>query len=173
MYLLAQIIHSTDSGTEYDYLFPADSYFHTKGVRGIPIGNLTSQLFANIYLHELDMYAKQKLKIRRYLRYMDDILIFHEDKEELKHLQQKVIEFLYEEAIERIVQSFNSWVTHSMHSKNQKFIDNDRAMLIRAISDWKAKMYALELLDDRKNGIRDENFKLIPKKPVQLSLFDL
>ncbi len=95
--LLRVIIDSTDSGTEYDYLFPADSYFHTKGRRGIPIGNLTSQLFANIYLHEVDMYAKQALKTRRYVRYMDDILIFHEDKAQLREWQQKLIHFLYEE----------------------------------------------------------------------------
>lgn len=95
--LLQVIIDSTDSGTEYDYLFPADSYFHTKGRRGIPIGNLTSQLFANIYLHEADMYAKQTLKIRCYVRYMDDILFFHEDKAQIRKWQQQLINFLYEE----------------------------------------------------------------------------
>lgn len=95
--LLDTIISSSDSGTEYDDLFPPDSYFHTKGRRGIPIGNLTSQLFANIYLHEVDMYAKQTLKIRRYIRYMDDILIFHEDKTQLHIWQAEITAFLYEE----------------------------------------------------------------------------
>lgn len=95
--LLDIIIASSDSGTEYDYLFPPDSYFHTKGRRGIPIGNLTSQLFANIYLHEADMYAKQTLKIRNYIRYMDDILLFSSDKKELHEWQAKLTEFLYEE----------------------------------------------------------------------------
>lgn len=95
--LLGIIIASSDSGTEYDYLFPPDSYFHTKGRRGIPIGNLTSQLFANIYLHEADMYAKQTLKIRNYIRYMDDILLFSSDKSELHEWQAKLTEFLYEE----------------------------------------------------------------------------
>ena len=71
------------------------SYF-TKGRRGIPIGNLTSQLFANIYLHELDMYAKQTLKIRYYIRYMDDVLIFHENKQQLRIWQEAIMEFLYE-----------------------------------------------------------------------------
>lgn len=50
---------------------------------GIPIGNLTSQLFANIYLNELDQFAKHELKTRYYIRYMDDILIFG-DKNDLK-----------------------------------------------------------------------------------------
>ncbi len=91
------IIASSDSGTEYDYLFPPDSYFHTKGRRGIPIGNLTSQLFANVYLHEVDMFAKQTLKIRHYIRYMDDILLFHTDKKQLREWQARLTEFLYEE----------------------------------------------------------------------------
>jgi retron-type reverse transcriptase len=95
--LLDIIIDSTDSGTEHDHLFPPDSYYHTKGPRGIPIGNLTSQLFANIYLHHADMYAKQQLKIPRYIRYMDDILIFHEDKNQLRIWQQAMTKFFYEE----------------------------------------------------------------------------
>ncbi len=51
--------------------------------RGIPIGNLTSQLFANVYLNELDNFVKRKLKERYYIRYMDDFLILGLDK---KHL---------------------------------------------------------------------------------------
>lgn len=93
--LLSTIINSSDSGTEYDYLFPPSSHFHTKGRRGIPIGNLTSQLFANIYLHEADMYAKQTLKIRHYIRYMDDILLFHPSKTQLQTWQQQLTEFMY------------------------------------------------------------------------------
>ena len=47
---------------------------------GMPIGNLTSQLFANIYLNELDQYCKHKLKIHYYIRYMDDVIILGQDK---------------------------------------------------------------------------------------------
>lgn len=47
--------------------------------RGIPLGNLTSQVFANIYLNELDQFAKHKLKAKYYLRYADDFLILNED----------------------------------------------------------------------------------------------
>lgn len=49
---------------------------------GMPIGNLTSQLFANIYLNELDQYCKHRLKIHYYIRYMDDVIILGQDKEE-------------------------------------------------------------------------------------------
>ena len=45
--------------------------FDEEGVKGIPIGNYTSQFFANIYLNELDHFVKEKLRVRFYLRYMD------------------------------------------------------------------------------------------------------
>ncbi len=95
--VLDTIISSSHSGTEYDHLFPPDSHQRTKGSRGIPIGNLTSQIFANIYLHEADMYAKHVLKIRHYIRYMDDILLFSSDKKELHRWQRALTEFLYED----------------------------------------------------------------------------
>lgn len=95
--LLYKIIDSAESGNEYDYLFTPDSPYHSNGRHGLPIGNLTSQLFANIYLHHADMYAKQKLKIHRYVRYMDDILIFHHDKHQLIEWQRLLLEFLSSE----------------------------------------------------------------------------
>lgn len=59
-----------------------DSYNVTENY-GIPIGNLTSQYFANYYLSELDHYAKEVLKIPVYIRYMDDILILEQDKDKI------------------------------------------------------------------------------------------
>lgn len=47
--------------------------------KGIPIGNLTSQFFANIYLNELDQYVKHVLKVRYYGRYVDDVVLFSKD----------------------------------------------------------------------------------------------
>jgi len=58
---------------------------------GLPIGNLTSQLWANVYLHELDVFVKQHLGVRRYVRYMDDFLIIHPDKAYL-HAARAIIE---------------------------------------------------------------------------------
>lgn len=52
--------------------------------KGIKIGNRLSQLAANIYLHELDFYIKQKLRIKNYARYMDDFVIFSNNKHKLK-----------------------------------------------------------------------------------------
>lgn len=52
--------------------------------KGLPIGNLTSQYFANFYLNELDHFVKEKLEIKGYVRYMDDFLIFENEKQKLK-----------------------------------------------------------------------------------------
>lgn len=62
--------------------------------KGIPIGNLTSQLFANVYLNELDHFVKRELKERYYLRYMDDFLVLHEDKRHLHEEKERVRLFL-------------------------------------------------------------------------------
>lgn len=51
--------------------------------KGLPIGNLTSQHFANLYLGELDHFAKENLRVKGYLRYMDDFLLFADDKVDL------------------------------------------------------------------------------------------
>jgi len=61
---------------------------------GLPIGNLTSQLFANIYLNELDHFVKEKLRIKWYARYMDDFLIIHPNKEYLKKTRDNIQQFL-------------------------------------------------------------------------------
>lgn len=63
---------------------------------GMPIGNLTSQLFANIYLNELDQYCKHQLKIHHYVRYMDDIIILGPDKETLHRWKAAIEVFLLE-----------------------------------------------------------------------------
>lgn len=63
--------------------------------RGIPIGNLTSQLMANIYLNELDRFAKHTLGARRYLRYMDDFAIIHHDKDYLHAARRDIEDFLW------------------------------------------------------------------------------
>lgn len=70
--------------------------FHTEGQNsvGLPLGNLTSQLLVNIYMNEFDQFMKRKLKVKYYIRYADDFVILHEDKEYLKNLIPKIAEFL-------------------------------------------------------------------------------
>lgn len=61
---------------------------------GMPIGNLTSQLFANLYLNELDQYCKHTLRLHYYIRYMDDIVILSDDKKALGAIKEDLEAFL-------------------------------------------------------------------------------
>ena len=61
---------------------------------GIPIGNYTSQFFANIYLNELDQYLKRELKIKYYTRYMDDFVLLLKTKNECIEIKKKIEDFL-------------------------------------------------------------------------------
>lgn len=66
---------------------------------GLPIGNYTSQWFANFFLQDLDHYIKEELKVPYYLRYMDDMLLFHRNKKELRKIKEKIEEYLNNEKL--------------------------------------------------------------------------
>jgi len=74
--------------------FPGDDLFAVLRPKGLPIGNLTSQLWANVYLNELDHFLKRRLGVRAYVRYADDFLIFGESKAHLWHTRREVVAFL-------------------------------------------------------------------------------
>lgn len=96
--LIGRIIDSDHDHLEYENIFTAKK-------TGIPIGNLTSQLFANVYLNQLDHFVKRRLQkaieskdiSRRYIRYMDDFLLLHRDKKLLSRAREAVGEFLHQE----------------------------------------------------------------------------
>ena len=64
--------------------------------KGLPLGNLSSQLLANFYLNQLDQFCKHTLRIKYYVRYADDILIIAKDKEEANYFLNKVKVYLKE-----------------------------------------------------------------------------
>lgn len=68
--------------------------FDNNDVKGIPIGNYTSQFFANIYLDKLDHLIKDKLRVKYYVRYMDDFVLLLNNKEEAKQILKEITEFL-------------------------------------------------------------------------------
>lgn len=76
--------------------FPGDDLFSPLRQRGLPIGNLTSQFWANVYLNELDTFVSQELHCRAYLRYMDDFLLFSDSKVELNAWKNAIRAFLGE-----------------------------------------------------------------------------
>lgn len=97
LWLIDLILESGASVHRDEYqmvYFPGDDLFAVNRPRGLPIGNLTSQFWANVYLNELDQFAKRVLKCRAYLRYVDDILLFAEDKKHLHHCKKEIQNFL-------------------------------------------------------------------------------
>nr|AQS33814.1 hypothetical protein [uncultured archaeon] len=64
--------------------------------KGMPLGNLTSQFFANLYLNELDIFIKHKLRSKYYIRYVDDFVILHESKNQLEIWKNQINNFLKE-----------------------------------------------------------------------------
>jgi len=67
-----------------------------EGSKGMPLGNLTSQFFANVYLNELDKFVKHELKAKYYIRYVDDFVILHKSEEQLQIWKKKIEYFLSE-----------------------------------------------------------------------------
>lgn len=92
--LINLLLSTYSSGLEYYFPFEDDDLFDMIRSRGLPIGNLTSQLFANFYLGSLDHYILEDLHNSSYLRYMDDMLIFGNEKEKLKKDRKLIIEKL-------------------------------------------------------------------------------
>ncbi|MFH1271095.1 MAG: RNA-directed DNA polymerase [Nanoarchaeota archaeon] len=60
----------------------------------MPLGNLTSQIFANIYLHELDYFVKHELKVKYYVRYVDDFVLLHQSRRQLEQWRKAINIFL-------------------------------------------------------------------------------
>ena len=83
--------------SDWDGLPDSKSLFHSPQGCGLPIGNLTSQVFANFYMNPFDHYMKHDLGLRYYGRYVDDFIIIHEDREYLKGIIPKIADFLMRE----------------------------------------------------------------------------
>jgi RNA-directed DNA polymerase len=80
---------------EYDMRwFEGDDLFAVARDRGLPIGNLTSQFWANVYLNVLDQFVKHTLRCKGYVRYVDDMLLFADDKATLRAWRGEIIDFL-------------------------------------------------------------------------------
>ncbi len=82
------------SRKNWEGLPPSKSLFHSAENCGLPIGNLTSQVFANFYMNNFDYFIKNKLQLKYYGRYVDDFIIVHANKEYLKSLIAKINSFL-------------------------------------------------------------------------------
>lgn len=99
LWLIERILESGRGvlSDEYEMVyFREDDLFAAERPRGLPIGNLTSQFWANVYLNELDQFVKRELKCKAYIRYVDDFLLFADEKRSLHEALRCIIEKLEE-----------------------------------------------------------------------------
>jgi hypothetical protein len=105
LYLLKKIIfndpttncHLKGSISDWQGLPKNKSLFYSKHNTGLPIGNLTSQLFGNLYLNNFDHFVKEKLKCKYYSRYVDDMIFVSPDKNYLLNLIPQIDNYLQKE----------------------------------------------------------------------------
>jgi len=88
LWLLSRVIDSFSTNTHISHGVNVQ--------RGLPLGNLTSQLLVNIYMNEFDQFMKRELKVKHYIRYADDFVILSDDKNYLENLLTKISNFLSE-----------------------------------------------------------------------------
>ncbi|MEX0916972.1 MAG: reverse transcriptase domain-containing protein [Candidatus Paceibacterota bacterium] len=90
--IVARHIHNSDTVLLINQI--VSSFNSDKSGKGLPLGNLTSQLLVNIYMNEFDHFTKHKLKAKYYVRYADDFVILSRDKEWLVSLIPRISDFL-------------------------------------------------------------------------------
>jgi len=86
---------------------------------GLPLGNYPSQYLANFYLHKFDHWIKEELKVKDYFRYMDDIVILGDNKEDLCKIFHKIQEYLY---INLDLQIKSNYQIFPLNSRNIDFV---------------------------------------------------
>ncbi|MFN0120153.1 MAG: reverse transcriptase domain-containing protein [Blastocatellia bacterium] len=95
LWLIDTIIDASNPQEPLRQYFPGDDlYTPDERRRGLPIGNLTSQFFANIYLNGLDHFVREELRIKKYVRYVDDFALFADDHERLARARRDIEEYL-------------------------------------------------------------------------------
>jgi RNA-directed DNA polymerase len=133
IWLIEQIINNTSNSFGGQFTF---------GKKGMPLGNLTSQFFANVYLNELDYFVKHKLEARYYIRYVDDFVILHNSREKLEKWKLEIERFLRER------------IKLELHPQKSKIIPLSRGIDFVGFRNF----YHYKLL--RKRNIRKILFKI-------------
>ena len=95
LWLIDALIDGSNPQEPVNLLFAGDDLLSVAARRrGLPIGNLTSQLFGNVYLDSLDHFVKEVLRVPAYVRYVDDFALFHNDPAVLRDWQARIARFL-------------------------------------------------------------------------------
>lgn len=97
--LMTSLVDSFQTNDGYNHLFAEATLYRQTLEKGMPIGNLTSQLFANIFLNNFDHWIKETLRVKHYVRYVDDMVILGESHEELQTLCEQITAKLASEGL--------------------------------------------------------------------------
>lgn len=135
--------------------------YHDNERIGIPIGNYTSQYFANIYLNELDHFIKEKMKIKYYVRYMDDFILLLENKEKCQEVLQKIKNFLDTKLKLKLNKKTNyfknkqgvNFCGYKIYSTHIKLKKENKKKIRKKIKTWN-KLYYKKKLDLRQTTLR-------------------
>jgi len=130
---------------------------------GIPIGNYTSQFFANIYLTEMDVFIKQTLKINYYIRYMDDFILLVNSKEEAKETLRRIRLFLKDRLKLELNKKTNyfkakqgvNFLGYHIFVQKMKLLNNNKKKMYKRVRKWNS-LYDKNQLDIMKAA---ESFK--------------
>jgi hypothetical protein len=128
------------------------SLFYIPKNKGLPIGSLTSQFFANIYLNELDQFIKHKLKIKYYIRYVDDFVILEKDTKTLINYK-KEIEIFLEQKLKLSLHPKKTVIQHKSKGINfLGYIVKEKYLLVRkrTVKSFKKRIYFFNHLIDPK-----------------------
>ena len=132
---------------------------------GIGIGNMTSQILAIFYLNDLDHFIKEKLKIKYYVRYQDDFMLYHKSKDYLKYCFDEIEKFLFKEKLllnkkSRIYKNTNNFIFLG-RDKNGKYAKY-RSMNRRINKKYKMYLNGQIKLKNIADTIR--SYKYVSKK---------
>ena len=118
------------------YLPPHKTLFNLPKDKGLPIGNLTSQFFANVYMNDFDNFVKRQLKVKYYMRYVDDMVLLGRSKEELDYIKREIVLYLrdnlklelreqfYQRSVERGI-DFLGYIVRPTHTLvRQRVVNN-------------------------------------------------
>ena len=93
--LMNKILDNSNEQEKVDSVFGEGTlFFKTQRRKGIPMGNLTSQFFGNLFLNSFDHYVKEKLSVEGYIRYVDDFVLFGNNKKEMAEKRNQIVEYL-------------------------------------------------------------------------------
>ena len=135
--IVYKIIDSTDEEYIFEYAKKHNINYLKKGY-GLSIGNMTSQILGIFYLNDLDHYIKEELKIKHYIRYMDDLVLFHSNKLYLKYCLDKIIIYLKQYDLELnnktiITKNNLCFLGYRFYNKKIKILSKNRRKIYKKL----------------------------------------